>query len=95
MTSPALLASHDQKRGRARRSRDRERDRVVEHLPPGGDDAEKLVKCVAGKAQGATGLRKPRRRPGVGRGCGGENQAGDDDGDGGQPSVNAAVKPTA
>ena len=64
--------------------RDRDRDRVVEHLPPGGDEADQLVEGVAGEARGAAGLRVHHRRLGVGGGGGGEDQAGDDEGDRGQ-----------
>ena len=64
--------------------RDRDRDRVVEHLPPGGDEADQLVEGVAGEAGGAAGLRVHHRRLGVGGGGGGEDQAGDDEGDRGQ-----------
>ena len=64
--------------------RDRDRDRVVEHLPPGGDEADQLVEGVAGEAGGAAGLGEHHRRLGVGGGGGGEDQAGDDEGDRGQ-----------
>ena len=64
--------------------RDRDRDRVVEHLPPGGDEADQLVEGVAGEARGAAGLRVHHRRLGVGGGGRGEDQAGDDEGDRGQ-----------
>ena len=64
--------------------RDRDRDRVVEHLPPGGDEADHLVEGVAGEARGAAGLRVHHGRLGVGGGGGGEDQAGDDEGDRGQ-----------
>ena len=64
--------------------RDRDRDRVVEHLPPGGDEADHLVEGVAGEAGGAAGLGEHHRRLGVGGGGGGEDQAGDDEGDRGE-----------
>ena len=55
--------------------RDRDRDRVVEHLPPGGDEADQLVEGVAGEAGGAAGLRVHHRRLGVGGG-GGRRRSG-------------------
>ena len=64
--------------------RDRDRDRVVEHLAPGGDEADQLVEGVAGEAGGAAGLRVHHGRLGVGGGGGGEDQPGDDEGDRGQ-----------
>ena len=61
--------------------RDRDRDRVVEHLPPGRDEADQLVEGMPGEARGAAGLREHHRRLGVGRRRGGEDQARDDEGD--------------
>ncbi len=65
--------------------RDRDRDHVVEHLPPGGEEADHLVEGVAGEARGAAGLRVHHRRLGVGGGGAHEDQPGDDEGDRGQP----------
>ena len=61
--------------------RDRDRDRVVEHLPPGRDEADELVEGVAGEARGAAGLGEHHGRLGVAGGGGGEDQPGDDEGD--------------
>ncbi len=65
--------------------RDRDRDRVVQHLAPGGDEADELVEGVAGEARGAARLGEHHGRLGVGGGGGGEDQPGDDEGDRGQP----------
>ena len=61
--------------------RDRDRDRVVQHLAPGGDEADELVEGVAGEARGAAGLRVHHGRLGIGGGGRGEDQPGDHEGD--------------
>ena len=80
---PSGLPEHGQVVGHEV-GRDRDRDRVVEHLPPGGDEADQLVEGVAGEARGAAGLGVHHGRLGVGGGGRGEDQAGDDEGDRGQ-----------
>ena len=47
--------------------RDRDRDRVVEHLRPGGEERDGLVEGAARERRRAAGLREARRRLGVRR----------------------------
>ncbi len=77
---PQRLPEHGQVMGHEV-GRDRDRDHVVEHLPPGGDEADQLVEGVAGEARGAAGLGEHHRRLGIGGRRGGEDQPGDDEGD--------------
>ncbi len=44
---------------------DRDRDRVVEHLAPGGEERPELVEGVPGERRGAARLREHRRRLGI------------------------------
>ena len=87
MMSPGAVAERLPEDGQVvghEEGRDRDRDDVVEHLPPGGEEADQLVEGVAGEARGAARLRVHHRRLGVGGGGGDEDQAGDHEGDRGQ-----------
>ena len=64
--------------------RDRDRDDVVEHLPPARDEADQLVERVAREARRSARLRVHDGRLGVGGRRGHEDQAGDHEGNGGQ-----------
>ena len=59
--------------------RDGDRDDVVQHLRPRGEEADELVEGVAREARGAAGLREAHRPLRVGGGGRGEDQPRDDE----------------
>ena len=65
--------------------RDGDRDDVVQHLRPGGSEADELVEGVAREAGGAAGLRIADRALGVRERGRGEDHAGDHEDDRRQP----------
>ena len=88
ITSPGAVPERTPEDGQVVRDeegRDRDRDDVIEHLPPGGDEADHLVEGVAGEARGPARLGVHHGRLGVGGGGEHEDQPGDDEGDRGQP----------
>jgi hypothetical protein len=64
--------------------RDRDRDDVVQHLPPGCDEAGELVERVASEVGGAAGLRVHHGPLDVGRGRADEDHPGNYEGNGRQ-----------
>ena len=71
---PADVVRHEERR-------DRDRDDVVEHLAPGGEEGPELVERVARERRRAARLGVHRRRLGVRRGGAEEDHAGDDEDD--------------
>ena len=65
--------------------RDRDRDDVVEHLPPARDEAHELVEGVSREAGGSSGLREHHRPFDVGGGGADEDQPRDHERERGQP----------
>ncbi len=75
---PAEVVRHEERR-------DGDRDRVVEHLRPGGEERPQLVEGVAREARGAARLGVHRGRLGVGGGGQIEDHARDQEHDRRQP----------
>ena len=69
---PADVVRHEERR-------DRDGDRVVEHLRPGGEERDELVERAPGEARRAACLRVHRRRLGVRGGRPEEEDARDDE----------------
>ena len=75
---PAQIVRHEERR-------DGDRDRVVEHLRPGGEEGRELVEGAAGEGRRAARLRVHRRRLGVRGGGQVEDPAGQHEHDRRQP----------
>ncbi len=73
--------------------RDRDRDDVVEHLAPSGEEGPELVEGVAREAGRAARLRVHRRRLRVGGGGQVEDESGDDEDDRRQAEREARHQP--